>query len=338
VRFNVRYLLDRLPAATKLIAVVKANGYGHGAEPVARAALDAGAWGLAVATPAEAAQLVHLVEPERLLVMGGLNSGAADLGCALQVSSRSSIDELARTGRKVPVHLKVDTGMGRFGCRPEEAPRLAQAILDAGLRLAGTWTHFSSADSDDALTREQFRRFDEVLARLGVDPGLRHACNSAAALRHPEFALDAVRAGIALYGCDWHELQPALSLRARLAHVADVPAGSTVGYGATWRAERGTRIGTVAIGYADGVFRARSGAGWVLVRGRRAPLIGRVSMDAISVDLSDAPDAQAGDEVTLIGRDGDERISAEAVADWSGTISYEVLTAVGPRVERRHSE
>lgn len=268
--------------------------------------------------------------------MGGLNSAAAELGCALQVSSLPGVRQLAGTG--TAVHLKVDTGMGRFGCRPEEAAGLAQAILESGLRLAGTWTHFSSAESDEELTREQFRRFEEVLAGLGVDPGLRHACNSAAALRHPEFALDAVRTGIALYGCDWPELRPVLSLRARLAHVATVPAGWTVGYGATWRAPRPTRIGTVAIGYADGVLRARGNSGWTLVRGRRAPLIGRVSMDAVSVDLSDVDDAQVGDVVTLIGSDGAETVSAEQVGGWSRTISYEVLTALGNRVERRYSE
>lgn len=317
---------------------MKADGYGHGAEPVARAALDAGAWGLAVATPAEAAELVPLVEPERVLVMGGLNEEAAELGCALQVSGAESVERLGRTGRRVPVHLKVDTGMGRFGCRPEEAPELARKIAGAGLRLAGTWTHFSSADADDAMTREQFRRFQEVLDTVDVDPGLRHACNSAGALRHPEFALDAVRTGIAVYGCDWPELRPAASVRALLAHTATVPAGWTVGYGATWRAERETRIGTVSIGYADGVFRARGNLGWVLVRGRRAPLIGRVSMDAISIDLSEVDDAAVGDAVTVIGSDGDDRITAEMVADWSGTISYEVLTSLGARVRRRYSE
>jgi alanine racemase len=318
------------------MAVVKADGYGHGAEQVARAALEAGAWGLAVATPGEAGEILGLVEADRILVMGGLNAAAADLGCALQVSSLEGVRRLAGSG--APVHLKVDTGMGRFGCRPEEAPALARAVLDSGLRLAGTWTHFSSADSDDALTREQFRRFEEVLSGLGADPGLRHACNSAAALRHPEFALDAVRTGIALYGCDWPGLRPALALRAHLAHVATVPAGWTVGYGAAWRAARETRIGTVAIGYADGVFRARANTGWTLVRGRRAPLIGRVSMDAVSIDLSDVDDAEVGDVVTLIGSHGAERVSAEQVAEWSGTISYEVLTALGNRVERRYSE
>ncbi len=317
---------------------MKAGGYGHGAAQVARAALEAGAWGLAVATPAEAAELVTLVTPERLLVMGGINAAAAELGCALTVSSGEAVDAIVAAGQRAPVHLKVDTGMGRFGCRPEEAAGLARRIVDAGLELAGTWTHFASADSDDAFTREQFNLFETVVADLGVPPGLRHACNSAAALRHPEYALDAVRIGIALYGCGWPDLRPALALRARLAHVATLPAGWTVGYGATWRAPKAARVGTVSIGYADGVFRARANAGWTLLRGRRAPLIGRVSMDAISIDLSEVEDAAVGDTVTIIGADGGERITAEMAAGWSGTISYEVLTALGPRVERRHQE
>ncbi|HEX6487690.1 MAG TPA: alanine racemase [Candidatus Dormibacteraeota bacterium] len=339
VTHNAGYLLSRLPARTKLIAVVKAGGYGLGAEPVARAALDGGAWGLAVATPAEAAQLVRLLDPDRILVMGGMNAAAAGLGCALAVSSLAQVEELARTGHSVPVHLKIDTGMGRFGALPEEAAGIASAIVSsARLRLTGTWTHLASAGEDEAFTRAQMKRFLAAIDGLGVDPGLRHACNSAAALRHPEYALDAVRAGIALYGCDWPELRPVLTLRAALTHVKTVPAGWTVGYGATWQAARESRIGTVAIGYADGVLRSRGNTGWTLVRGTRAPLIGRVSMDAISIDLTDVPDATVGEAVTLIGQDGDERVTAEMVADWSGTISYEVLTALGQRVERRYQE
>lgn len=303
---------------------------------MARAALEAGAWGLAVATAAEAAELLQLVpERERLLIMGAPGAEAAELGCALAVSSREALERLEGAGRPVPVHLKVDTGMGRFGCAPEEAPALARAIAASRhLRLAGTWTHFASADLDPEMTRLQFERFQAALSALGVDPGLRHACNSAAALRHPEYALDAVRCGIAVYGCEWEGLRPALALRASLTHVRTVPAGWTVGYGATWRAERPTPVGTVAIGYADGVHRARGNRGWTLVRGRRAPLIGRVSMDAISIDLSGVPDAEPGDPVTLIG-DG---ITAEQVAAWSGTISYEVLTSLGARLDRRYQE
>jgi alanine racemase len=239
----------------------------------------------------------------------------------------------------VPVHLKIDTGMGRFGCTPEDAPGLARFIDQSpGLRLAGTWTHFACSDSDDAMTKAQFELFTDTIAALGVDPGMRHACNSMGAHNHPEFALDAVRSGIAIYGCEWPGAQPALALRSVVTHVKTVAAGDTVGYGATWKAPGNRRVATVAIGYADGVHRARSNRGDVLVRGRRAPLIGVVSMDAITLDVTDVPGVQVGDVATLIGADGDQRITAEEVAEWSGTISYEVLTSIGPRVERRYSE
>jgi alanine racemase len=151
-------------------------------------------------------------------------------------------------------------------------------------------------------------------------------------------ALDAVRAGIALYGCEWPGAAPALALRSVVTHLKTMAAGDTVGYGATWVAPARTRVATVAIGYADGVFRARGNSGDVLVRGRRAPLIGAVSMDAITIDVSGVDGVEVGDVVTVIGADGDERITAEEVAEWSGTISYEVLTAIGPRVKRSYSE
>jgi alanine racemase len=332
-----------VPKGTRLIAVVKAGGYGHGALPAAKAALSGGATGLAVATIEEARELGALVPPEDILVMGGLTReqarAAASGGWGVAVSSADLAFALRDAAEDVPVHLKIDTGMGRFGCTPEEAPVLARLIVESlGLRLAGTWTHFASADSDEALTRLQFGLFMETLNRFEVDPGIRHACNSGGALRHPEFALDAVRCGIAIYGSEWPGTQPALALRSVVTHVKTVEAGATVGYGATWKASGERHVATVAIGYADGVHRARSNRGQVIVRGRRAPLIGVVSMDAITLDVTDVPDVQVGDVATLIGADGDERITAEEVAEWSGTISYEVLTSLGPRVERRYSE
>jgi len=184
----------------------------------------------------------------------------------------------------------------------------------------------------------QFERFETTLANLGVEPGLRHACNSAAAYRFPEMALDAVRAGIALYGCEWPGASPALALHSVVTHVKTLSAGNTVGYGATWTARDQARVATVAIGYADGVMRARANRGHVLVRGRPAPLIGAVSMDAITIDVTAVPGVEVGDIATLIGADGDQRITAEEVAEWSGTIAYEVLTAIGPRVKRRYKE
>jgi alanine racemase len=309
---------------------------------VARAALEGGATGLAVSTLEEADQLRGLASEDRILVMGALPPqlapAAAASGFAFTVSSLEFAKALDDQGGVVPVHLKIDTGMGRFGCTPEEAPALATFIDKApGLRLAGTMTHFASADSDEAMTHNQYNRFIDALRAFEVDPGMRHACNSAGARRFPEFALDAVRSGIGLYGCEWPGRRPALAFRSVVTHVKALGVGDTVGYGATWRATSKTRVAVVAAGYADGVGRTRSNRGHVLLRGLRAPLIGVVSMDATTVDVTSIPGVQTGDVVTLIGEDGDETITAEQVADWSGTISWDVLTSLGPRVERRYS-
>ncbi|HEY8642045.1 MAG TPA: alanine racemase [Candidatus Dormibacteraeota bacterium] len=348
IRHNLQHIASLQPKGVKVIAVVKANAYGHGTVPVAEAALAAGAWGLAVSTLEEAQQVRGLLETsgDRLLVLGGLLPDEADqaarLACAITCYSEEVVHALAAGAdpqSPLPVHLKVDTGLGRLGCAPEEAPGLARLIAESpALRLAGTCTHFASSESDPALTREQFRRFSAVLDQLGVDPGLRHAGNSGAALRYPEMALDAVRLGIGLYGCEGEGLRPALAMRGLVAHVKTLSPGSTVGYGATWRAERETRVATVLMGYADGVMRARGNRGEVLVRGRRAPLIGRVSMDAVTLDVSGIPEGGVGDTATFIGTDGEERITAEEVAAWSATNSYEALTSVGRRVQRRYSE
>ena len=341
IRFNVRQLRARLPAGCRLIGVVKADGYGCGAARVAGAVLEGGAWGLGVSTPEEALPLRELCEPERLLVMGGVApsrcAAAAAAGCAVMCYSERMVEALesaTRPGRRLPVHLKVDTGMGRLGCTPAEAPALARRIATSPrLRLAGTMTHFASSESDPEFTRLQFERFQAALGRFDVDPGMRHAANSAAVLRHPEMALDAVRPGLAVYGFVGEGLRPALALRAVITHVRDVCPGHSVGYGRSWVAERPARVATVAIGYEDGVMRSRSNRGAVVVRGQRAPLIGRLSMDALNVDVTDVPGVTPGDVVTLIG-DG---ITADEVAEWSGTIAHEVLTSLGNRVARRYA-
>lgn len=341
---NLAAIGARLPLGTRVMAVVKARGYGHGAVPVARAALAAGAWGLAVSTIEEALEVRDLCPPGQVLLLGGLAPdempAAAATGCAVTCYSAEQVAVLEHVvAGPVPVHLKIDTGMGRLGCSPAEAPGLAQAIAGSSrLRLAGTYTHFASADIDPDFTRRQLELFIETVEALGVEPGLLHAGNSAAVWRHPEAALDAVRVGISLYGCDGPGLRPALALRARIVHIKKVAAGQSVGYGATWRAGTAARIATVASGYADGVHRARSNQGELLVCGARVPLVGRVSMDSLTVDVSRTPQARVGDIATLIGAEGAERISAEEVAAWAGTIPNEVLTSIGPRVERRYSE
>lgn len=271
--------------------------------------------------------------------MGGIPPGgaraAAASGCAIAVSSLELATALAAAEEVVPVHLKIDTGMGRFGAAPADAPAMARFIdRSDGLLLAGTWTHFATADTDAAKTRSQFDAYIAALETFDVDPGVRHVCNSAATRHFPEYALDAVRCGISLYGCEWTGMEPALTLRALITHLKTVHAGDSVGYGATWRAREARRVATIAIGYADGVHRIRSNRGHVLVRGRRAPLIGTVSMDAITADVTDVDGVAVGDVATLIGADGDERITAEEVGRWSGTISYEVLTSLGRRVQR----
>src|SRR5262245_8889828 len=273
--------------------------------------------------------------------MGGLlpaqAAEAAASGCAIGVSSRELAEALSATAADpVPVHLPIDPGMRRFGCAPDDAPALARLIDEsAGTRLAGTWTHFANAESDQAMTRRQFELFLETVSGFEGGTGMRHVCNSAAALRHPEYALDAVRCGISIYGCEWPGTKPALALRSLVTHLKTVQSGATVGYGSLWKADGPTRVATVAIGYADGVRRARANRGHALVRGRRVPLIGMVSMDAVTLDVSEVPGVEVGDTVTLIGRDGDQVITAAEVAEWSETISYEVLTSIGPRVERR---
>jgi alanine racemase len=340
VRHNVRFLRDRLAPSVRFIAVVKADGYGHGSPAVARAALEAGAWGLAVSTPDEAAALVDLVERDRLLALGGLapcEAGrAVAAGCALTCHSEelaAALEAAAPAGARVPVHLKVDTGMGRLGCAPAEAPALARRIAGSRrLRLAGVFTHFASSDCDPEFTREQLERFEHVLGGLDVEPGLRHAANSAAVLRHPETALDAVRCGIALYGYGGAGLRPALALHASITQVKEVPAGTPVGYGRAWVAARATRVATISIGYEDGVLRQRASRGDVVIGGKRAPLIGRVSMDQITADVGEVPGVRAGDRATLLG----EGITADEVAEWSGTTAYEVLTSIGRRVERQY--
>src|SRR5262245_11664551 len=253
IRFNVRQLRSRLPAGCRLIAVVKADGYGCGAARVARAVLEGGAWGLGVSTPEGALPRRELCEPDRLLVMGGLAPSrcgmAAEVGCAVMCSSERMVEVLesaTRPGRRLPVHLKVDTGMGRLGCTPAEAPALAHRIATSSrLRLAGTMTHFAASESDPAFTRLQFERFRAALDRFAVDPGIRHAANSAAVLRHPETALDAVRPGLAVYGFMGEGLRQALALRAMITHVHEVQPGQSVGYGRSWVASRRSRVATV---------------------------------------------------------------------------------------------
>jgi alanine racemase len=338
------------PAA--LCAVVKADGYGHGAVPAARAAQAGGARWLAVATADEAVALRAAGIEGPLLVMGALS--AQELTGALR--ARADVvawrEPFARAiaahpdGRDVGVHVKLDTGMGRLGTRDaDEAARVADAVVEAPrLRLAGAMTHFATSDDDPAFAREQLARFMPWAEALRARHGdlLLHAANSAAALGIPEARLDMVRCGIAAYGMDpfgedpaRHGLEPALELRSYVAEVKPLAPGESVGYGRRFVAAAPTWIGTIPVGYGDGVRRALTNDCDVLVGGRRVPLVGTVSMDNVTVDLGPEP-PERGAEAVLIGAQGGERVLAEEWARRLGTINYEITCGISARVPREH--
>ncbi|HEY6532471.1 MAG TPA: alanine racemase [Acidimicrobiales bacterium] len=355
VAHNVAALRQVVPGGL-LCAVVKADGYGHGAIAVSEAAVAAGADWLAVALVEEAAVLrkagiqapILLLSPPRL----------ADLAAAVRydlrvcVHSREWVEALAgaarEQGKVAQVHLKVDTGMNRVGVCPADALAVAEEIhRRPELYLEGVFTHCAVADEpDNPFTDVQLDRFDAVLDQLadaGIHPDLRHAANSATAILHPRGRYDMIRAGISVYGIppapglgEELGLRPAMSLRAEVSMVKRVPAGEGVSYGLRHRIERESTVATVPIGYADGVPR-RLGltGGCVLVGGRRRPIVGVVTMDQLMVDCGDEPVA-VGDEVVLLGCQGDEQITAEEWAGMLDTIAYEIVCGIGPRVPRHY--
>lgn len=343
---------------TALCAVVKANAYGHGTVPVARAALAGGASWLAVAAAEEATELRAAGIEAPILMMGALS--AEELPVALDaqadvVAWRSSfVEELRRSGDRrlgalrVRVHVKLDVGMGRLGIRDaDELLRVAEQIHAAPeLELVGAMTHLPCVDEDPERTRaevERFRAFGERLRELKPDAILQ-AANSAATLSLPESRFDMVRCGVAIYGLDpfgvdpaEHDLEPALELRSFVAALKPLAPGESVGYGARFVAREPTWIATLPIGYGDGWRRAFSDNAEVLIGGRPHPLVGRVSMDNVTVDVGPDPAGIAeGDEAVLLGRDGDERITAEALARRIDTINYEITTALTARPTRAY--
>jgi alanine racemase len=357
VRANVRTLAGvALPAA--LMAVVKADGYGHGAVPVARAALDAGAEWLGVALVEEGAELRAAGIDARVLVLSEPPPPAAPAVVALGLTpvayTRPGIEALAKAvadsgADPLPVHLKVDTGMHRVGCSVADACGLAESIATRDeLRLEGVLTHLAVADEpDNPYTPDQLDRFDTLLddlRRAGVEFDLVHAANSAALLAFADRArFDLVRCGIAVYGvppapglAGRVPLVPAMAVKARVSHVKRLPAGAQLSYGLRYTMPREGTVATVPVGYADGVPRALSATGGeVLARGRRHPMAGAVTMDQLMVDVGDAA-VEVGDEVVLLGRDGDAEITADEWADRLGTIGYEIVCGIGRRVPRTY--
>ncbi len=347
---NVRALLGRLNGRCQMVAVVKANGYGHGATAVAKQALAAGAHRLGVACVDEGVQLRLAGIDAPIIILGytppwdaqrvvehGLTPTVTTKQLALAVARFS-----AERGVDTPVHLKVDTGMSRLGLRPQEAVGFGEFLRTVPhLALEGLYTHFAAADeADKAFTMQQFSNFMAVAERLPWVP-YRHVANSAAVLDLPDTALEMVRPGISIYGCYPSKevghsvsLRPALNLKSRVVRLHPAAPGDTVSYGRTWAANRPSVLALVPGGYADGLPRSLSNRGQVLIRGVRAPIVGRVCMDQCVVDVTHIPQVALYDEVVIIGSQGEQEIPVEEVAELAGTISYEILCGISARVPR----
>lgn len=351
---NIRRLRSLVAPGTQMCVVVKADGYGHGAAAVAQAAQAAGADWLAVASAQEAAELRDAGLAGPVLVMGALSREELPVAVAAQADvvawTQEFVADLERAGGGSPigVHVKLDTGMGRFGTRElQEAVRVAESAAGSShaVALRGAMTHLATADCDPEFVAAQldaFAPFVEIV-RTRWPEVVVHAANSAAVLTAPESHFDLVRCGLAVYGCDpmggspeEQQLDPALELISYVAAVKPASPGDSVGYGRTFMASRPTNIATVPIGYADGYVRGLSNNSEVLIGGRRYPVVGTISMDNLTVDLGPDDSSRVGDRVTLIGVDGAEHQRAEALAQRLGTISWEVLCAISDRVPRMY--
>jgi len=347
---NVSAIRDRLPAGSRLVAVLKADGYGHGALPLAaRLGADEVAM-IAVSLFEEAMELREGGITLPILTLGPLSRAQIEASqknrITVGVTGPEMLEEVVAIAQNTPlaIHLKLDSGMNRMGTTLVELPRIIHLLKSAPrLRVDAIYTHFASAsDPDDGFTDEQLDRYSRMRALLtesGIDARLHHSANSAATMRGLVTAGDYVRVGLSLYGAEALDagesrLAPLLRWTTRVARLKAVGKGEGVGYGMTWKAERDSTIATLPVGYADGYDRLLSNNGSVLIRGRRVPVIGRVSMDLVTIDLTGHDEVQAGDEVTLLGRDGEDEISAEELARLTKTISYEIFCNISSRVPR----
>lgn len=356
VRNNFLAMKEKLRDGTKIIAVVKADGYGHGAVPIARMAEPWDfIWGFAAATVEEAVELRLAGIKKPILILGcvfeedyekltayGIRPTVFQLSAARELSKTA-----VRTGTSLPVHVAVDTGMSRIGFADteESVKEIEEMAKLPGLVLEGIFTHFARADekdkSDAVSQLNRYLRFIRMLQEVGISIPLRHCSNSAGILEMPEANMDAVRAGISMYGIypsdemdrNRIRLEPAMELKSHIVYIKEVPAGVPVSYGGTFVTDRPTRIATIPVGYADGYPRSLSSRGCVLIRGKRAPIIGRICMDQFMADVTDIP-AEELDEVTLMGRDGEEFLSVDELGALSGRFPYEFVCDVSKRVPR----
>ena len=351
---NIQKILSYIGESVRLMAVVKANAYGHGMAECAQTALQTGASMLGVAFGSEGAKLrssgitapVHVLAQESFDVISTL----IDNDLIISLTSFTMLDELqkvlAQNKRTCRVHIKVDTGMGRIGIQPDDAPKLVEKAWNTpGITVEGIFTHFPSADEDrDRFSLNQIEIFNGLLRELtsrGIRPKLAHMCNSAGTLKFPEAHFDLVRPGIMTYGLipypgseEKLTLDPVMSFKSKIAFIKEVPSGFAVSYGGTFVTKRPSRLATVPVGYADGYNRHLSNKGKAIVNGTTVPVVGRVCMDQTVFDITDAGDVREGDPIILIGKDGDKRITAEDHAQIAGTISHEIVTGITSRVFR----
>jgi alanine racemase len=354
IRHNVAHLREQLSPGSHMLVAVKADAYGHGTLPVARAVVAAGARGVAVATAEEAIALRDAGFDSGILVMGPLYSQDQyeELACReveyaiVSDDMAASVLSLRRSRCRARIHLKIDSGMNRQGLFPGQVDAFLQSIRGIPeVELAGVMTHFACVSEDPSSIDRQLERFLPAVERVRREwpHAAAHAANSAATVSDPRTHLDFVRCGCAVYGLSpWQEdalsegLQPALTWRSQVVIVKRVPPGEGVGYGHTFLPEKATDVALIPIGYGDGVFRALSNRGEVLINGRRYPMVGRVSMDSFGVDVGTDGRVQVGDTVTLIGADGDERITVEEVARRLDTINYEITCDIALDRTERH--
>ena len=356
-RFNLDSIKKNINENTQIITVLKADGYGHGAVPLAKEAeKEERVWGIAVATVEEALELRRGGIKKPLLILGYTYQEDYDLIAEEElrptVFKLSMAQELSRAAlrknKTVKIHIKIDTGMSRIGYRDLEksVPEILEISRLPGLEIEGLFTHFARADEKETTPAyqqlEKYQAFQKALKEAGLKIPLCHCSNSAGIIRMPEANMDAVRAGIILYGLYPSEevekepvpLKPLMTLKSHIAYIKTLEPGVQISYGGTYTTQKETRVATIPVGYADGYARSLSNKGWVLIRGKKAPILGRVCMDQFMVDVTDIPEARELDEVILLGKSQDQQITMEELGELSGRFNYEFACCISKRVPR----